>query len=80
MSVVRALLNRTPSLRLLKTGLAASTLMLVRLLQPLNALGPMLETLEGMVTLVRPVQPENAWLPMLVTPSDMVTLVSALQL
>ena len=34
--------------------------MLVRLMQPLNALSPMLVTLFGIVTLVRLLQPSNA--------------------
>ena len=34
--------------------------MLVRLLQPLNALSPMLVTLSGIVMLARLLQPENA--------------------
>ena len=40
--------------------LPASTLMLVKPVQPSNALSPMLVTDEGMVMLVKPVQPSNA--------------------
>ena len=47
--------------------------MLVRPLQPENALPPMLVTPSGIITLVRPLQPENALPPMLVTLSGIFT-------
>ena len=49
--------------------------MLVRLLQSLNALSPILVTLFGMVTLVRLLQPMNTLSFITVTLSGMVTLV-----
>ena len=54
-------------------------LMLVRPVQPLNALDPMLVTLSGMVTLVRLLQDWNAPFPMLVTgyPPSVSTITSA---
>ena len=62
-------------LRLSYTGFPASTVMLVRLEQPLNALYPMLVTELGMVMLVRLEQSLNANSPMLVTELGMVMLV-----
>ena len=56
----------------------ASTLMLVKPVQPKNARSPMLVTDEGMVMLVKPVL-ENARVPMLVTDEGMVRLVKPLQ-
>ena len=56
-------------------GMVASVI----LLQPSNALIPMLVTLLGIVTEVSAVQPENALSPMLVTPSGMVIEVSEVQ-
>ena len=72
------LLNKTPA-RLLKTGLHASTVKAVRLVQYRNAKYPMLVTLPGIVKLVRLVQYWNVWLPMLVTLSGMVTFVKLRQ-
>ena len=46
--------------------------MLVKLLQPENAVFSMLVTLFGIVMLIKP-QPENAAVPMLVTPSSITT-------
>ena len=60
------------------TGLPASTVMLVRPEQSLNApyeLYTIAVTVDGMAKLVRLVQPLNAPSPMNVTPSEMVTLV-----
>ena len=49
------------------------------MLQPPNALSPMLITLLGMIILVREVQHQNALSPMVVTQLGMVTLVRELQ-
>ena len=60
------------------TGLPASTVMLVRPEQSLNApyeLYTIAVTVDGMARLVRLVHPLNAPSPMNVTPSEMVTLV-----
>jgi hypothetical protein len=48
--------------------------MLVRLLQPLNAKFPMLVTRSGMVMLVRLLQPQNAESPIVFTPSGITML------
>jgi hypothetical protein len=56
MIVAWLLSNNTPS-KLLKKGLRGSTSMAGKLLQPENALSPMVVTLLGMVTLVK--EPEN---------------------
>lgn len=53
--------------------------MLVRLLQPSNALLPILVTPTGIVMLVSPVQPRNAPLSIRVTPFPIVMLVSPVQ-
>ena len=53
--------------------------MLVKLLQPENALAPMLVTLEGIVMLLKPAQPENALAPMLVTLEGIVMLIKPVQ-
>ena len=52
---------------------------LVRLVQPANAISPMLVTLLGMVTLARARHSVNAVSPMLVTLSGMVTSVRSVQ-
>ena len=62
-----------------KFVLAESTVMLVKPVQPENALVPMLVTLAGMVMLVKPLQLENALSPMLVTLFGMVILVRFVQ-
>src|SRR6185436_9202339 len=74
MSRVWLLSNKTPS-RLLKTGLSASTVITLRLVQRWNAAFPMLVTLLPIVTLVRLAQDSNAHSPMLVTLLGIVTLV-----
>ena len=55
------------------------SVMLVRPLQPPNALSPMVVTLLGIVILVRLVQPENALLPIVVTLAGIVMLVRLVQ-
>ena len=52
---------------------------LVRLVQPLNAYSPMEVTLSGIVTLVRPVQSLNAYSPIEVTLLGIVILVRPVQ-
>ena len=52
--------------------------MLIKLLQPMNALFPMVPTLLGMVMLVRLVQLLNAFCPILVTLSGMFMLITVL--
>tara|TARA_R110000764_G_scaffold29819_1_gene69667 strand:- start:1399 stop:1773 length:375 start_codon:yes stop_codon:yes gene_type:complete len=75
MSVAATPLNALPP----RVGaVVARQLIVAALLQPLNAIDPMLVTLSGMVTLVRAVQTSNARLPMLVTLSGMVMLVKPL--
>ena len=78
MSVVWCLSNKTPA-ALLYAGLLGSTVMLVRLVQELNASAPMLVTLWGIVTVVRPLQPRNARHPMLLTLLGIVMLVRPVQ-
>ena len=56
------------------------TTMLVRPLQPSNALCPMLITLLGISMFVRLLQPSNALCPMLITLLGIVTFVSPMQL
>ena len=52
---------------LIKFLLVAGNVMLVKPLQPENALPSILVTVAGIVKLVRPLQPENALLPTFVT-------------
>jgi len=49
--------------------------MLIRLLQPANALDPILVTLSGIIILVKLVQPENALSPIFVIPFGILMLV-----
>jgi len=59
---------------LLNVSLTAGNVILVKLVQPLNAFLPILVTPLGMVKLVKPVQFQNASSPMLVTLLGMVKL------
>ena len=61
-------------------GAVPRKVMLVRLVQFLKALSPMLVTLLGIVMLVRLMQNSKALSPMLVTPSGIVILVRLVQL
>ena len=70
--------NRTPS-TLAYTGLRLSTVILVKLLQPKNALPTIDVTEEGMVILVKFSHNENALPPIVVNEDGMVTLVKLSQ-